>query len=81
MADTKLLALASQTVCEVCHSNPALFRYELFSTCSSIMGNCCLTCFLNVLRATTDSAGNAVGQDGRQGKVLLTVSRKSDPAN
>ena len=81
VADPNLPDLASQTVCEMCHGNAALFRYELFSTRASITGNCCLTCFLNVLRATTNSAGNAMGQDGRQGKILLTVSRKSEPAN
>jgi hypothetical protein len=60
VAGPDLLDFASQTICEMGHGNTALFRYELFSTRASITSNCCLACFLNVLRVTPESAGSAM---------------------
>jgi hypothetical protein len=77
VTDLDLLGLASQTVCEVCHGNRALFRYELFSIRGSLTGNCCLTCFPTLLRATGDGARSGKGQE----RVLPSVSRKSAPAD
>ena len=57
------MGLAGQAVCEMCHGSIALFRYDLFSARGSLTGNCCLNCFPNLLRATTDSAGNAMGKN------------------
>jgi hypothetical protein len=72
LTDLDLLGLASQTVCEVCHRNTASFRYELFSTRGSITGNCCLTCFPNLLRATTDSPGSVMEQAERRENISPT---------
>jgi hypothetical protein len=81
VTDRDLLSLASQTVCELCHSNTASFRYELFSTCGSLTGNCCLTCFPNLLKAMKGGASNAVGQAEGQVEVLSSVSLKSGTAD
>jgi hypothetical protein len=75
MTDLDWLGLALKTVCEVCHGNTASFRYELFSTRGSITGNCCLTCFPNLLRATTDSPSGAMEQAERRERILPSVSR------
>jgi hypothetical protein len=77
VTDLDLLGLVSQTVCEVCHANTDLFRYELFSTRGSLTGNCCLTCFPTLLRATGDGARSAKGQE----RVLAGVSRKAVPTD
>jgi hypothetical protein len=42
----------SQPVCELCRSNPASFRYEVFSAEGLVTGDCCLRCFPDLLRAT-----------------------------
>ncbi len=77
VTDLDLLGLVSQTVCEVCQGNTALLRYELFSTRGSLTGNCCLSCFPTLLRATGDGARSAKGQE----TALPSVSRKSAPAD
>lgn len=38
----------SQTICQVCRSSPAVFRYELFPDAAT--GSCCLSCFATLLR-------------------------------
>jgi hypothetical protein len=81
VTDLELLGLASQTVCEMCHGNTAVFRYELFSTCGSITGNCCLTCFPNLLRTTGDDTRSAKKQAEGEGTILLGVFSKSAPAD
>jgi len=40
-----------ETTCELCRSNPASFRYELFSTKGLVAGSCCPGCFPDLLRA------------------------------
>jgi hypothetical protein len=41
---------APRTTCELCRSNPASVRYELFSTKGLITGSLCLGCFPDLIR-------------------------------
>lgn len=51
LSDLDLPTSISRTICELCQSNPALLRYEVFSTKSLATGSCCPVCFPDVLRA------------------------------
>jgi hypothetical protein len=47
------LSLASSITCEVCRTSPAVFSYDIFD--EGKKGHCCPSCFLNLIRAMSDS--------------------------
>src|SRR4030081_1876166 len=50
LSGLELSRSASRTACELCRSNPASLRYELFSTKGLITGGLCLGCLPDLIK-------------------------------